>query len=506
VRAYCVPGARLQVRDGVRVVVAGELLKPAVPDAVADDWQMDAWLQALQPSPRSDASHEYSIYLLPAGRHGAFRVEDGSRRLMMGTGMTGWMLVSPDETKLMRSIEGLPKTLAGVLRGEDKDVSSALVESSAAGARVSASSARFSGELEAREVGQRSSLRVTLTLLVGCSADAPNASAARHQPRAIPTAGSLQVEDVRSATHVAADCARGPVTWEAEEAMESMVLPLAQRLNETYSISLDSQVLHYADLAVAPVWNPEREAHVLKSNTLNDFINWQNWPLDSTTSLTRTVHLLLYLPSRHVSPLLLLDPKSEPLSPPALMVTGYGAAYVLPDHSLLSPPLSTTGGAHITQAHLRAPLAALVGQLRNMLGLETPPGVRSLPDYASGAPLWQLRTMQVSLFRVCVRSCVSVFVCVGGVLADCLCVWKGGGENRKHERAWGTSERVCAAPSLSGARLVRTSARSRAHEHTRTHTYTHVHTRTHTCTHVHARTCTYMHLHTRTHKTKHSDG
>ncbi len=243
------PGARSQVRDGVRVEVVGELLKPAIPGAVADDWQMDAWLQTLQPSPRSDASHEYSIYLLPAGRHGAFRVEDGSRRLVMGTGMAGWMLVSPDETKLMRSIEGLPKTLAGILRGEDKDVSSALVESSAAGARVSASSARFSGELEARETGQRSSLRVTLTLLVGCSADAPNASAARRQPRATPTTGNLEVEDVRSATRAAADCARGPVTWEAEQAMQGMVLPLAQRLNEIYSISLDSQVLHYADLA-----------------------------------------------------------------------------------------------------------------------------------------------------------------------------------------------------------------------------------------------------------------
>jgi len=66
-----------QVRDGVRVAVEGELLRGALPDTVADDWQMDAWLQSLQPSPRADAGHEYSIYLLPAGRHGALRVEDG---------------------------------------------------------------------------------------------------------------------------------------------------------------------------------------------------------------------------------------------------------------------------------------------------------------------------------------------------------------------------------------------------------------------------------------------
>jgi hypothetical protein len=155
--------------------------------------------------------------------------------------MSGWLLVSPGETKLMKSIQGLPKTLAGVLRGEDKDVSSALVESSAAGARVSASSARFSGELEAREVGQRWRLLVTLTLLVGCSADLPDASAVYHRPHATVTTDNLEVDQVLSATRAGADCARGPVTWEAEEAMKSMVLPLVQRLNETYHISLDSR-------------------------------------------------------------------------------------------------------------------------------------------------------------------------------------------------------------------------------------------------------------------------
>ena len=428
-----------QVRDGVRVAVEGQLLRGALPDTVADDWQMDAWLQSLQLSPNADAGHEYNIYLLPAGRHGAFRLEDGGGRLIMGTGMSGWLLVSPGETKLMKSIQGLPKTLAGVVRGEDKDVSSALVESSAAGARVLASSARFSGELEAREVGQRWRLRVTLTLLVGCSADLPNASAVHHRPRATVTTDNLEVDQVLSATRAGADCARGPVTWEAEEAMESMVLPLVQRLNETYHISLDSQVLHYADLAVAPVWDAELGAYVLKSRTLNDFINWQNWPLDSTTSLTRTVHLLLYLPSRHVSPLLLLDSKSERLSPPAFMVAGHGAAYVLPDQSLLSAPAPGGLGAHLTEAHLRQPLAALVGQLRNILGLESPPNVRSLPDYATGAPLWQLRTMQVLLFRACVGWCgphftFRTFVCRGVILLVALVCREVGLGSRTREQ------------------------------------------------------------------------
>jgi hypothetical protein len=39
-------------------------------------------------------------------------------------------------------------------------------------------------------------------------------------------------------------------------------------------------------------------------------------PLDSTISLERTVHLLLYLPSQDVTPLVILDRNAEPLSPP----------------------------------------------------------------------------------------------------------------------------------------------------------------------------------------------
>ena len=55
------------------------------------------------------------------------------------------------------------------------------------------------------------------------------------------------------------------------------VQPLVERLRDTYTISIDSQVLHYADLAVAPVFDSEYDAFVLKSSTLNDFINWREW-------------------------------------------------------------------------------------------------------------------------------------------------------------------------------------------------------------------------------------
>lgn len=98
------------------MVVTGNTLQSPLPDAVADDRQMDQWLSTVQPLPQQGGdSSEYCVHLLPEGRKGAFRVEDGGRRLTMGTGMTGWLLVSPDASRMTHSLQGLPKMLAAVL-------------------------------------------------------------------------------------------------------------------------------------------------------------------------------------------------------------------------------------------------------------------------------------------------------------------------------------------------------------------------------------------------------
>ena len=383
------------VRDGIRVKVVGETLQSPLPDDVHDDWQMNAWLEEMQGGSKCSraetCSSELHIFLLPSGRKGAFRVQDGGSRLTMGTGIVGWLLVSPDPSRLTMSMQGLPKMLAAVVRGET-DASSALVEATSAGARASAASARFGGELKARDVGVPTPLRVSLTLLVGCSSDSPDEGGGP-------------------------DCGSGAVTWEAEQAIESGLQPLVRSLLGIYNISVDSHILHFADLAVPPVLDEAHQAYVLKSSTLNDFINWRDWPLDSTTSLIRTIHLLLYLPSRHVSPLILLDRNAEPLSPAAFTVAGYGAVHVMNDTSILSSS-AAGAGTFITKESLRIPLGSLVGQLRNFLGLKTPPGVSSLPDYSTGAPLWQLLMMQRRNTRARMASARSTLKIFEGLIAS----------------------------------------------------------------------------------------
>lgn len=264
-----------QVRDGIRVAVDGMEMQSSLPGTILDDWAMDEWLR--DSSPQRAASGEtgdYTVFLLPEGKRGAFRADAGGRRLVMGKGMAGWLLVSPDPSKLMTSMQVLPKMLAAVVRGEDQEASSALVEATAAGAKAGAASARFSGEIEAREVGQPRALRVTLSLLAGCSSD-PS------PPKVIEGGQGANGSDI---------CGRGPVKWEAKEAVDSMMAPLIQRLQGAYNLTVDSQVLHYADLAVPPVFSEEHQAFVLQSATLNDFINWRDWSvaLRASASLRQT--------------------------------------------------------------------------------------------------------------------------------------------------------------------------------------------------------------------------
>ena len=233
----------------------------SLPDSISDDWEMDEWLNSAEPHTKSHSGpSRYTVYILPEGKKGAFRPEAGGRRLVMGKGMAGWLLVSTDPSKLLTSMQVVPKMLAAVVRGEDQDASTALVEATAAGAKAGAANARFSGEIEAREVGQPSALRVTLSLLVGCTSDAA------HQ--------ALMDQNSSGSTPI---CSRGVVGWEAEEAVGSMMRPLVERLQGTYNLTVDSQVLHYADLAVAPVWDEEHQGYVLKASTMNDFINWRHW-------------------------------------------------------------------------------------------------------------------------------------------------------------------------------------------------------------------------------------
>jgi hypothetical protein len=143
------------VRDGIQVAVEGMELQSSLPGSVSDDWEMDEWLRVHGPQRRASGdTDDYTVYILPEGKAGALRVEAGGRRLVMGKGMAGWLLVSADPSRLLTSMQVLPKRLAAVVRGEDQDASSALVEATAAGAKAGAASARFSGEIEAREVGQ----------------------------------------------------------------------------------------------------------------------------------------------------------------------------------------------------------------------------------------------------------------------------------------------------------------------------------------------------------------
>jgi len=270
-----------------------------------------------------------------------------------------------------------------VVCGERGEMSSALVAAEVAGATSESQKKRrrreqAEGDGGVRALGELPSLRLTLSLLVG--GDATRRTG-----------------------------------WDVAEAAEEVLGPLARRLRPVFNLSLDSQVLHFADLAVTPEWDATAGAYTLASSTLSDFINSKEWSqLDLTSSVTRTLHLLLYLPSPETSPLHIIDASGARLVPGAFLIQGYGGVVVL------ERGRTPEDAGTLDAATLRAPLHTFAGQVRRQLGLDLPASslVRALPDPATGVPQWQLSALVRKMARVRMASAAQTLRTLKNLIED----------------------------------------------------------------------------------------
>jgi hypothetical protein len=84
--------------------------------------------------------------------------------------------------------------------------------------------------------------------------------------------------------------------------LDDVVGQLAHRLSSIYDITLDTQVLHFASLAVPPTNSEALNAFVLPASTLSDFLSSESMVLDMTSSTVKTLNFLLYVPAPGPSP------------------------------------------------------------------------------------------------------------------------------------------------------------------------------------------------------------
>ncbi|CAO3676952.1 unnamed protein product [Umbelopsis vinacea] len=158
------------------------------------------------------------------------------------------------------------------------------------------------------------------------------------------------------------------VDWDIEAAIDTYLKPFLSEVSLVSNFTVDSQIQHYAQLAVAPQYM-EREKlpsyHYLTPETLPHFINSAEWNLASAISTYPTVNFILYIPSADKTPLRIHNSKGQPLRSNAFLIPRWGGI------AIKNPPntLSTPGRLEFTKEDLKPFMEIFVAQLRGLIGI-----------------------------------------------------------------------------------------------------------------------------------------
>ncbi|KAJ1971852.1 GPI transamidase component, partial [Dimargaris verticillata] len=212
-----------------------------------------------------------------------------------------------------------------------------------------------------------------------------------------------------------ADSTAVTLDWAIAEGLDQAIRPLLAQLKGILDFTVDSQVQHYAPLALTPtlVTNsandkgpsltnaPHKPYYALTPAMLPHFVNAQDWNLASTETTRPLLNFITYVPSEPLAPLHLLTASGDPAPLNAFVIPRWGGVVV---HNLLSSSTATTAAPPkhtLTADELTPVLQVFLAQLRQLLGITDPihAAQRELathftvaydPSTATGLTEWEL--------------------------------------------------------------------------------------------------------------------
>ncbi|PIL23248.1 hypothetical protein GSI_14558 [Ganoderma sinense ZZ0214-1] len=172
----------------------------------------------------------------------------------------------------------------------------------------------------------------------------------------------------------------GALAWDVQNAIQSHITPLLNKLSVLHNFTIESQVQLHAPLAFEPcrMQHEGRDLHGLTHEDLTVFVNSAEWTLSSSASNDPVIHFVLFIPSSKHSPLHILKEGGEEaafISP--------SNAFLLPQWGgivLFNPSLSTPNPLpRLTPSDLDSIFNTFAYQLLTLLGVPgLPPSVRSV--------------------------------------------------------------------------------------------------------------------------------
>ncbi|KAF2486578.1 phosphatidylinositol-glycan biosynthesis class S protein [Neohortaea acidophila] len=163
-----------------------------------------------------------------------------------------------------------------------------------------------------------------------------------------------------------------PSAWNIQQALEDGIYPLIERLSPVNRFTIDTQIQLYASFSpsiAGPQYNPITREWQLQRPDLSGFINAAEWPLSPSIGSGPTINFVLYVPSKHQSPLVLAE-------------TG-GQSWIVPQWGgvqIFNPADKQVD--QLTAEDLRPAMLTFADQLSTLVGL--PPSPSSLSLRISG--------------------------------------------------------------------------------------------------------------------------
>ncbi|EGG17938.1 phosphatidylinositol glycan [Cavenderia fasciculata] len=163
--------------------------------------------------------------------------------------------------------------------------------------------------------------------------------------------------------------------WQFQELYNANLKQFVDQISVIANFTIQSKVSHYATLLKSPIYDKESNSYYIPSGSLSEYINPNEWQLDSTSTNQPTLNFIVYIPPPSQSPLYIGKPGSPSSSKSnAFSIPQYGGVVIHNvNHQSAADATSTVTGSSSTTTDLTNELQEAIltfrYQLQDLFGI-----------------------------------------------------------------------------------------------------------------------------------------
>lgn len=171
---------------------------------------------------------------------------------------------------------------------------------------------------------------------------------------------------------------------------DELIEQFTSKIADVTEVDIKSQMLYYVRFPNEPIFDRKRQFHYLDPNQLQHTINPIETYLGTVVTTEPVYHMLLYIPSKNVRPLMIVDEKFAPVPYNSFVVSGWGSVTVVNANRSCS---SDGSSIEIDTESISSTKLSIVANLRKFFGLQIPSMFEQTTTTTSLAD-WELQSLR----------------------------------------------------------------------------------------------------------------